>query len=345
MRYKILSEKAKINTLIKKSFILTKTYNDIDHKAANLTKQNKQHCYDSYGFVSDPELTLRSNKIIALRKMPIKIYFNSPLNLTFHNLCSKLQPPSGLGCLLGLGQKFIIQKKNPKLKLEETLEDIIRDVRLKYFFAGEQLENEDFNPKLYLKTDWDPPAAADDIEKRLSEFCRSIREHKNLHSSRPATNISRLQYRALKFLKNNKDFIVALADKNLGPILIERDEYVRRVFKDHLSNEATYTQISLDEARKHMAYHRKTVGKLFLSEETLDFIRDEDKTFFKRLFKQDKFRRPTFYILFKIHKKPWATRPVVSCCGSLLAAVSTWLDVWLQKIKHLIPGYLKDSVH
>jgi len=43
-----------------------------------------------------------------------------------------------------------------------------------------------------------------------------------------------------------------------------------------LSNEATYTQISLDEARKHMAYHRKTDGKLLLSEEPLDFIRDED---------------------------------------------------------------------
>ena len=92
-----------------------------------------------------------------------------------------------------------------------------------------------------------------------------------------------------------------------------------------------------------MAYHRKTVGKLFLSEEPLDSIRDEDKTLFRRLSKQDKFHRPTFYILFKIHKTPWATRPVVSCCGSLLAAVSTWLDVWLQKIKHLIPGYLKDS--
>ena len=255
--------------------------------------------------------------------MPVKIYLNSPLNLTFLNLCSKLKPPSGLGCLLGLGQNFIIQKKNPKLKLDETLEEIIRDVRLKYFFAGEQLENEEFNPKLYIKTDWDPPKAADDIENRFSKFCRSIHEHKTLHSPRPATNISRLQYRALKFLKNNKNFIVALADKNLGPILIERDEYVRRDLKDHLSNEVTYTQISLDEARNYMAYHRKTVGKLFLSEEPLDSIRDEDKTLFRRLFKQDKFRRPTFYILFKIHKTPWATRPVVSCCGSLLATVST----------------------
>ena len=50
-----------------------------------------------------------------------------------------------------------------------------------------------------------------------------------------------------------------------------------------------------------------------------------------------------FYILFKIHKQPWATRPVVSCCGSLLAAVSTWIDIWLQNIKHLVPGYFKDS--
>jgi len=92
-----------------------------------------------------------------------------------------------------------------------------------------------------------------------------------------------------------------------------------------------------------MALHRKTIGKLFLSDFPLDFINPNDKTFFKRLFKRGKFRRPTFYILFKIHKIPWATRPVVSCCGSLLAALSTWIDVQLQKIRHLIPGYLKDS--
>ena len=263
--------------------------------------------------------------------MPTKIYFNTPMNMMFHNLCTRLTPPSGLGRLLGLGSKFIIQKKNPKLKLHETLEDIRRDVRLKYFFADEELTNEDYHPRLYLKSDWDPPLACDLIESRLQAFEANIIKHKSCFSPKPSTNISRLQFRALKFLKNNNKFIVAQADKNLGPILIERDEYIRRVIRDHLSDTNTYTRITYQDALTEMALHRKTIGKLFLSDFPLDFINPNDKTFFKRLFKRGKFRRPTFYILFKIHKIPWATRPVVSCCGPLLAALSTWLDVQLQK--------------
>ena len=51
----------------------------------------------------------------------------------------------------------------------------------------------------------------------------------------------------------------------------------------------------------------------------------------------------TFYGLVKIHKTPWTLRPVVSCCGSLLATVSTWIDFHLQKIRHNLPVFIKDS--
>ena len=74
------------------------------------------------------------------------IHFNTPKNLTYHNLCTKLVPPSGLGRLLGLVSKIIIQKKRPNLKLDESLDDLIIDVRLKYHFADEKLINDDFHP-------------------------------------------------------------------------------------------------------------------------------------------------------------------------------------------------------
>jgi len=43
-----------------------------------------------------------------------------------------------------------------------------------------------------------------------------------------------------------------------------------------------------------------------------------------------------FYLLAKVHKDPWRTRPVISSCGSMLFCVSKWIDRELQKIiKHL----------
>eukprot|EP00957_Ditylum_brightwellii_P108956 8311845-Ditylum_brightwellii.AAC.1 len=50
-----------------------------------------------------------------------------------------------------------------------------------------------------------------------------------------------------------------------------------------------------------------------------------------------------FYILAKVHKNPWKTCPVVSCAGSLLAAVSTLLDFHLQKLRKFLPSFMKDS--
>jgi len=286
---------------------------------------NKKSCYDKYGFVSNPRLTLQKNLINALRQMPTKIYFNSPQNLAFHNLCTTLHPPSGLGTLLGLGHKFIPQKKTPNLKLHETFEELTRDVRLKYFFAEENLNtnDDDFHPRLYIKSKWNPPRANDDVEDRLENFFQNIKTHKSKYSPTKSSNMSRLQYRALKFLKNNEQFIVAQADKNLGPVLIERENYIKTVFNHHLSDKKTYTIIDLNIFREELTRIKRIVGQLFLSVDTKDSITFSDKTYFKRLFQKEKMRRPMFYILFKIHKQPWSTRPVVSCCGSLLASVST----------------------
>ena len=51
----------------------------------------------------------------------------------------------------------------------------------------------------------------------------------------------------------------------------------------------------------------------------------------------------SFYLLAKIHKTPWKTRPVVSTCGSTLYAISKWLHVILHDICVQLPFFVKDS--
>jgi hypothetical protein len=45
----------------------------------------------------------------------------------------------------------------------------------------------------------------------------------------------------------------------------------------------------------------------------------------------------------KAHKTPWKMRPIVCCAGTFMNNLSRWLDYHLQKLKPLIPTYLKDS--
>ena len=47
----------------------------------------------------------------------------------------------------------------------------------------------------------------------------------------------------------------------------------------------------------------------------------------------------------KAHKNPWKMRPIVCCAGTAMNNLSRWLDYWLQKLKPLIPTYLRDSNH
>ena len=44
----------------------------------------------------------------------------------------------------------------------------------------------------------------------------------------------------------------------------------------------------------------------------------------------------------KVHKEPYKTRPVTGTGGSLLAAISKWLDVKLQPLLKYLPSYFKD---
>ena len=52
----------------------------------------------------------------------------------------------------------------------------------------------------------------------------------------------------LQLIGENKNVIIAHADKILGPIGVNTNQYIRWALDDHLLNPSTYQQVSEDDA-------------------------------------------------------------------------------------------------
>ena len=53
-------------------------------------------------------------------------------------------------------------------------------------------------------------------------------------------NLSVSQLHLLKYLRKKQDFVIAKADKKLGPCVIETDKYIKYALEDHLNCRETY---------------------------------------------------------------------------------------------------------
>ena len=187
----------------------------------------------------------------------------------------------------------------------------------------------------------------DDLETRLENFKKQLTKIVTENRTKllcPTFNLSRTQYQTLHSLKNNKHIIVLLADKNLGPVIMDRKIYIERVVSEHLSDKITYEQLNEKVAHSKLNELHERLTYLFESPSAniQNALTETEHRYFHRALHQEH-RIPTFYGLVKIHKQPWTLRPVVSCCGSLLATISTWIDFHLQKLRHKLPAFIQDS--
>lgn len=279
-------------------------------------------------------------------------YFNRPTNMAFHDLTTTKRPPKNLRSLLGLSLKFI---PNPRYNVpwsqyqKITLTRFERDIQVKTFMAdkidgddNDTPDNKAYNPRMYVRTKWIPPSIfpfPKQLPRRITEFRKDLRSIVSKRKCR--SNLLPHQRSALRYLRNQEDFIVAQCDKNLGPAIIERDEYIKLAYRDHLNDRSTYTFLSPAESEqagqkverllaKWMKKYRKSLTtneRRFLEHHQENC----DETF------------ATFYMTMKVHKTPLKTRPIVSCSGSLLHSLGVWVDSKLQIAAKKQRSYFKSS--
>ena len=107
------------------------------------------------------------------------------------------------------------------------------------------------------------------------------------------------QKNGLNFVRNQKDLMILFSDKNIGPMVVNKDDYVKEMMDQYLSNRSTYEIITKDEAKVYLAAaSRAFIEYVSLKENRTD---GNDLTCIMRCLDQDT-RIPVMHGLGKLHK-------------------------------------------
>ena len=270
--------------------------------------------------------------LTVLQHMPLSQFFQlrQKSQTAYHNLCTVKTPPHGTDSLLWHGLKFCLETPLPKPSINTTTERLANDIHLKYFWRHQLADNQSYNPKLYVKSTWQPPKASDHIETAIQKFKDDLTNQITTNKSRQrrSHNLLPSHRQLITTFKTNRDFIILPTDKNLGPAILERNIYKQRCLQDHLLDTTTYQQLS----------HEDADGLLYRAHKQMEYIikkykptlPPEEITYFRQSATETR-RIPQFYCTPKVHKKPkWKTRPIVSCVNSRPGDLSKWVDTQLQ---------------
>ncbi|KAL7544452.1 hypothetical protein ACHAWF_007831 [Thalassiosira exigua] len=72
-------------------------------------------------------------------------------------------------------------------------------------------------------------------------------------------------------------------------------------------------------------------------------LKKGDCTFLERALGTYLDKLARFRMSLEAHKTPWKTIPIVCYTGTLMNCLSYWLDYPFQRLKHLVPTYIKDT--
>jgi len=187
-------------------------------------------CNKRYGFHADPRHSTRENlEHLAMTTHP-NDFPQRPRNLKVHNLCEHKDSVSQelldtLGLDLGYNVALPQQETNPI-----DFDRLRRSIRIQCCNFPDS--DDDYNPKLYKTSEWEPKEAPEEIEDAMDAFERNT--NKDYQASRKATliyNVNGNNIEMLRTVKRERRLFVTATDKGLGTAVMEFELYNRRALR------------------------------------------------------------------------------------------------------------------
>jgi len=232
---------------------LDKVNDPFDAQANKIIKEYHEEIKKESGYCADPNLPKWKNTQNLILQLPVS-QLQSITNKAYHNKTKKSSAPRGSKSVLGLGLKYCVKHPRPSHKIQKNIDRLKRDIRRSIIMTNNPPPESDQPREPYIKlfhkpSDWNPENCGDKkVEAALTAFERDIKRTRKRFMKPTVSNLRPSQYKTIKKLQNNNDIIVIEADKNLGLVLYDREEYMERAISEHLGNEDVYERIDPQRA-------------------------------------------------------------------------------------------------
>lgn len=301
-------------------------------------------------------------------------------NTGIHSLCDPSKLSATQTAALSLGLNFIPvpglsplptkssdRKQDLSTFVTAQCNDFKRRLDVSYFFSRKKNDRPP-DPLHVSNKDWVPPDKVRDYHPLLLAYEEHVLQ--TLLSKVPSVDRRRKPYTdkywnpswllpSLYDISKNTSVIVTLADKNMGIVVINTDDYTRegeRQLLDTTSYERlpeplSRTNISalINRLTQVLIKHNKLKPLVpgstkKLSVEATYILQDKSKILATSL-KDPVISAAKFYLLMKMHKEIPVGRPIVSTIGSPTYFASKYVDYMLKPLLRFIPSYVESSQH
>jgi hypothetical protein len=85
----------------------------------------------------------------------------------------------------------------------------------------------------------------------MMEFATTLEKH-SIPPRQSKFNLTAVQYRLLKIFKTDHRYHICPSDKNLGPVIMEKEVYIKRAFSEHLRKVRDYRSLTEEAATSRL---------------------------------------------------------------------------------------------
>ena len=238
--------------------------------------------------------------------------------------------------VLAVGNKFIPTPED-NVDFSKSFEIFENSMRWAYVFANKPFRP---MPEFYIPTGRavDPQDYCPELEVLLRDFRDTMQLNIfALNKDTKTSNWPKYMNNKVKALTNRKDVIIVPTDKNLGYAAVQTEWYTSQV-NNHLEDTRVYQKVeacSLNTVLKSIT----DLIHLVICYDGADLTSNERRW----IYHKGDYKFIPFYILAKVHKDPWSSRPISPSYCWPTYRLSQWLAKKIQAVVDDTDTVLRDS--